>query len=88
MENLDQNVADKIPGIDDELPDLPVPDELTSLKEKADFMGVPYHPSIGVEKLRAKVAEALAAEGAPRRATADDEPVQAHQAANAGACFI
>lgn len=35
--------------------DLPVPDELTTLKERADQMGVEYHPSIGLEKLRAKV---------------------------------
>lgn len=83
MENLDQAVTDKIPGIDDELPELPVPDELTSLKDKADLMGLSYHPSIGVDKLRAKVAEAIAAEGAPKRA---DEvvvaaaPVQAYQA--------
>jgi len=69
--SIDQTAADKIPGIDDDLPDLPVPDELTSLKEKADLMGLQYHPSIGLDKLRAKVAEAIAAEGAPRRG--DDE---------------
>ena len=47
--------------------DLPVPDELTSLKERADQMGLEYHPSIGLEKLRAKVLAALApaAEEAP-----------------------
>lgn len=32
-----------------------LPDELTSLKERADFLGVTYHPSIGLEKLREKV---------------------------------
>lgn len=67
MENQDQTAATGIPGIDDDLPALPVPDELTTLKGKADLMGLTYHPSIGLEKLRAKVAEALASEGAPVR---------------------
>ena len=30
-------------------------DELTLLKERADLMGIKYHPSIGVDKLREKV---------------------------------
>lgn len=30
-------------------------DELTLLKERADLMGITYHPSIGVEKLKAKI---------------------------------
>ena len=34
---------------------LVVPDELTTLKARADLMGVTYHPNIGLEKLRAKV---------------------------------
>lgn len=42
--------------------DLPVPDELTTLKERADLMGVDYHPSIGLEKLKAKVLAAQAGE--------------------------
>ena len=33
-------------------------DELTVLKRQADIMGVRYHPSIGVEALRAKLEEA------------------------------
>lgn len=44
-------------------------DELASLKARADMMGVTYHPSIGLEKLRAKVAAAI--EGKP-----DDEQEQ------------
>ena len=36
------------------------PDELTSLKARADLMGVSYHPSISVAKLRDKVAGAIA----------------------------
>ena len=35
-------------------------DELTVLKRQADIMGVRYHPSIGVEALRAKLEEARA----------------------------
>lgn len=34
-------------------------DELSILKSRADLMGISYHPSIGVEKLREKVAAAL-----------------------------
>lgn len=40
--------------------DLPVQDELTTLKARADMLGISYHPSIGVEKLRTKIEEALA----------------------------
>lgn len=35
-------------------------DELAALKARADLLGVSYHPSIGVEKLRDKVNAALA----------------------------
>lgn len=38
----------------------PVPDELSMLKERADLMGVQYHPNIGIEKLKAKIAEKTA----------------------------
>lgn len=36
-----------------------MPDELTALKARADLMGVSYHPSIGLEKLREKVNAAV-----------------------------
>lgn len=36
-----------------------MPDELTSLKNRADLMGISYHPSIGVDKLRAKITAKL-----------------------------
>ena len=39
--------------------DAPTQDELTALKARADLMGIPYHPSIGLEKLREKVSTAL-----------------------------
>jgi len=34
-------------------------DELSTLKSRADLMGISYHPSIGVDKLREKVAAAI-----------------------------
>ena len=39
---------------------LEMPDELTALKARADLLGVSYHPSIGLEKLREKVNAAIA----------------------------
>lgn len=45
-------------------------DELTSLKARADLMGISYHPSIGVEKLREKINAALT----PKK---DGEPTEA-----------
>lgn len=48
----------------DMVADLEVPDELTVLKARADMLGLKYHPSVGVEKLRDKI----------NAATAVDEP--------------
>lgn len=69
--------------------DLPVPDELTSLKERADMMGVDYHPSIGLEKLRAKVLAAQAGESeevpepkAPKAESANALQMRLRNAAN------
>lgn len=39
---------------------LEMPDELSSLKSRADLLGLSYHPSIGLDKLREKVASAIA----------------------------
>jgi len=36
-----------------------VQDELTTLKARADMLGVTYHPAIGLEKLKTKIAAAL-----------------------------
>lgn len=38
---------------------LETPNELDALKARADMLGLSYHPSIGVEKLREKVNTAL-----------------------------
>jgi hypothetical protein len=43
--------------------DLPQVDELTSLKARADFMGLKYHPTVGIEKLREKINAALTSAG-------------------------
>lgn len=43
-----------------ELPELPIPDQITTLKARADLLGISYHPSIGVDKLREKIAAATA----------------------------
>ena len=44
-------------------------DELTTLKARADLIGVSYHPSIGVDKLREKVNAALAGKILPLEAS-------------------
>ena len=41
---------------------LETPDELTTLKARADMLGIGYHPSIGLAKLKDKIAQALAEE--------------------------
>lgn len=55
---------------------VPKVDELASLKQRADFLGVQYHPSIGLEKLRAKVAAAIDGKPDP---DAQDTKVQVHE---------
>lgn len=57
-------------SFEDDTPEVLVQDELASLKARADLMGVTYHPSIGIEKLRDKIAAALADKPEPK-----DEPV-------------
>ena len=49
--------------------DLPVQDELTVLKQRADQIGLSYHPSIGLETLRAKLNAALT----PQQDTAEKQ---------------
>lgn len=49
--------------------------ELEALKARADLLGVTYHPSIGVEKLREKIAAALADQ--PAKAPKTEAPVVA-----------
>ena len=44
-------------------------DELKTLKDRADLMGITYHPSIGLEKLREKVKATI--EGQPEEVEVD-----------------
>lgn len=44
---------------DQNLVDTPAVDELATLKARADQMGISYHPSIGLEKLREKINAAM-----------------------------
>lgn len=44
------------------------PDELTVLKDRADRLGLKYHPSISAEKLREKIAAHLADQPDPEAA--------------------
>ncbi len=39
-----------------------IPDELITLKNRADKMGITYHPNIGLDKLKAKVNNKLSPE--------------------------
>ena len=42
-----------------DIEEIEIQDELTSLKNRADMLGVGYHPSIGLDKLREKVTAAM-----------------------------
>ena len=54
---------------------LEMPDELTSLKQRADLLGLSYHPSIGLEKLRDKVNAALSAQEETKPEEVAQDPV-------------
>lgn len=54
--------------------ELIVPDELTSLKARADLLGISYHPSIGLEKLKEKVNAAVTASEAPVETPVEVDP--------------
>lgn len=48
-----------------------LPDELTLLKKRADTLNISYHPSIGVDSLKKKIAAALSDE--PDTSAKEDE---------------
>ena len=50
---------------DESLVELEVPDELTALKARAELLGVKFHPSISLEKLRDKVNASVTANETP-----------------------
>ena len=60
----------------------PEQDELTALKARADLLKIPYHPSIGVEKLREKVANAI---NGTEPVTAGADPAPTPTPVNTGA---
>ena len=57
---------------------LETPDELTALKARADLLGISYHPSIGLEKLRDKVNGAVAQEAEPAPASVTPTEESSH----------
>lgn len=67
-------------SFEEDVSDLEIPDELTSLKARADQMGLSYHPSIGLEKLRDKINAAVTAEG-PVAKEEEEAPVVAAKVA-------
>lgn len=50
-------------------------DDLSTLKTRADQLGISYHPSIGIEKLREKVVAAMAEKAAADPAPKSEAPV-------------
>ena len=54
---------------------LEMPDELTSLKQRANLLGISYHPSIGLEKLRDKVNAALSSQEETKPEEVSQDPV-------------
>lgn len=56
-------------------------DELAALKARADMMGVSYHPSIGLEKLREKVNAAMTQPISEPAAVVAAAPVAVEQSA-------
>lgn len=63
--------------------DLPEIDELTVLKQRAQLMGITFHPNIGLDKLREKVAAHLSTDEPSAAAIAEsnaaEEVAQASQ---------
>ena len=51
-------------------------DELSALKARADLLGISYHPSIGLEKLREKVNKAMTSTKEEEVAASAQEEVQ------------
>lgn len=60
--------------------EIETPDELASLKARADQLGVSYHPNIGLEKLRDKVNAALSEDEPEQESAPVTEDVNARKA--------
>ncbi len=63
--------------------EIQMPDELTALKQRADLMGISYHPTIGLEKLRAKVNAAVESSDAPEEDPVEEAKEAPKESANA-----
>jgi hypothetical protein len=62
-----------------------VEDELTLLRQRADLMGIKYHPNIGVDKLKEKIAyqqEEIANNAASPKATDESDSQEEQDALN------
>lgn len=68
--------------IDNDQTQAPAQDELTALKARADMMGISYHPSIGLEKLRDKVNAAVTGEPETPDAEQPEEAVAVEETEN------
>lgn len=56
-------------------------DELSTLKARADLLGIQYHPSIGLEKLKEKLAAAMADKPQePAKAVVSADPAKESEA--------
>lgn len=60
--------------------DTPVQDELETLKGRADKLGIKYHPSISVDKLRDRISETL--EGKEEEPEKEKDPVVGKETEN------
>lgn len=63
LQRATETVAAKNTGSDEELDDIPAPDELTVLKQRATMMGIKFSNNIGVAALRAKIVEKMEGKG-------------------------
>lgn len=72
-ENTETNPTD---SVDSEDAPVLVQDELQTLKDRANLLGVKFHPSISLEKLREKVMAATSGEAAPNDDAKTAEPVE------------
>lgn len=59
--------------------ELEVPDELATLKARADRLGITYHPSIGLEKLKEKVNATVTATEVKPEVLVADTPAEESQ---------
>ena len=67
-------MTDETTNFDDD--DLPMESELDALKARADLMNIKYHPSIGVDKLKEKIAEAMGEADESPEVEADEAPAE------------